>query len=358
MEYSIRVMERDDVAAVCRLLDQAFGNRNPIYPNWREVIEWLYFSPAIKDQTPRAFVIADEHSVVGHIGLTLSEFTDGNQSLSVVQTANWVVDPDHKVGLLSLRLMQEALSQGEVAIIIGGTESTHRVIAKIGFKKLLDVDRYIKVIKPAQYLAISRSGEGLLRNIGKLMMFLANSPPSHLRIGGRNKPALYRMIESNGYDQIDSAGRHYVVTSPSPRRVLRNTLNADFLNWYKQFPQGIMRTLKFRDEGTTLIGHATVLIQSRKGKRYANLLNMDASTDDPSAWSNILDATEWFLRDKGVTHINLLATFEPLRRALREKGYCKVNRLPVWIRDKNNKLGDVDAWHITTIEGDLGYLLE
>lgn len=80
--------------------------------------------------------------------------------------------------------------------------------------------------------------------------------------------------------------------------------------------------------------------------------------DDPSTWSNILVATERFLKDKGVTHINTLATFEPLHRALREKGYCKVNRLPLWIRDKNNKLGGVEAWHITAIEGDLGYLLE
>ncbi len=324
-------MERDDVAAVCGLIDKVFGNRNPLRPNGQEVLEWMYFSGAIKDRIPRAFVIADEHSVVGHIGLTLSELSDGDQSLSVVQTANWVVDPDHKLGLLSLRLMQEALSQGEAAIIIGGTEDTHRVIPKLGFKKRLDVERYIKVIKPAQYLAMSRSGLGLARNAGKLMMFLANSPLSLFRGGA---------------------------ISASPRRVLRNALNADFLNWYEQCPQGIVHTLKLHDEGTTPLGQATVLIQSGKGNCYANLLNVDAETNAPSVWSDIVRAAERFLRDKGVTHINTLATFEPLRQALKEQGYCRVNRLPLWVRDKDKRLNGVEAWHLTAIEGDLGYLLE
>jgi hypothetical protein len=263
--------------------------------------------------------------------LTLSELTDGDQSLSVVQTANWVVDPDHKVGMLSLRLMQTALSQGETAIIIGGTKYTHRVISKIGFKKLLDVERYIKVIKPAQYLAMSRSGRGLLRNAGKLMIFLVNSPLS--------------LFRGNAI-------------SASPRRVLRNALNADFLNWYEQCPQGIVHTLKLHDEGTTLIGQATVLIQSRKGNCYAMLLNVDAETNSPSVWSDIVRAAERFLKDKGVTHINTLATFEPFRQALKENGYCRLNHLPLWVRDKNNRLSGVEEWHVTAIEGDLGYLFE
>jgi hypothetical protein len=351
-------MERDDMAAVCRLLDNAFGNRVPIHPNWREVIEWLYFSPAIKDQTPRAFVIVDKRSVVGHIGLTLSEFTNGDQLFSVVQTENWVVNPDYKVGLLSLRLMGEAISLGDAAIIIGGSEDTRRIIPKIGFKKQLDIDRYLKVIKPAHYLAMSRSGKRLLRNTGKLIMFLANSPQSLLRAGGKNNTSAYQIIENNGHDPIDSTGSDSVVVSPSPRRVLRNTLNPKFLDWYKQCPQGIVHTLKFHDEARKLIGQAAVLIQSRRGNCYANLVNVDANTEDSSVWSDIVDSAERFLIDKGVTHINTVATFEPLRRALSQKNYCRVNYLPLWVRDKNNRLGNIEAWHITAIEGDLGYLFE
>ena len=358
MAYSIRVMERDDVASVCRMLDQVFGDRNPIYRNWQEVIEWLYFSPAIKDRIPRAFVIADEHSVVGHIGLTLSEFTDGTQSLSVVQTANWVVDPNFKVGLLSLRLIHEATSLGEVAIVIGGTELNQRIIPRLGFKKHLDVERYIKVLKPASYLSMSRSGKGLLRNGGKLMMFMAESPLSLLNISGKRQHAEHRLTESSGYDSVGVPGPSASAISTLPRRVLRNAMSADFLNWYKQYPQGDVHILKLCGEGTRPIGLATVLLRSRKGSRFANLLNVDTDTDDPLVWSDIVCATERFLRDKGVIHINALATFEPLRQALKMNGYCKLNCLPLWIRDKDNRLGSVEAWHITAIEGDLGYLFE
>jgi predicted N-acetyltransferase YhbS len=351
-------MNRDDLTAVSHLMDMVFGAGSPLYPNWQEVLEWMYFSSEIKDQIPRAFVIADEHSVIGHIGLTLSEFTNGDQSFSVVQTANWVVAPGQKVGLLSLRLMQEAISLGEAAIILGGAEDTHRLIPKLGFKKRLDVDRYVKVIKPAQFLSMSRSGKKLVRNAGKLAMFLANSPLSIFRVSGESQRVVYHPTEGHGHYLIDCPDPGADAIFPPPRRVLRNTLNADFLNWYQQFPQGKVHVLKFYGEGQAPAGQATVLIQSRKGNCYANLVNVDTGMDDPSAWSDILRGAEQFLRDKGVTHINTVATFEPLLQALKENGYCRVNRLPLWVRDKNNRLSGVEAWHITAIEGDLGYLFE
>ncbi len=358
MPYSIRVMEERDVTSICHLLNKVFGELSPIYPNWREIIEWLYFSEAIKDRIPRALVIADEQMVVGHIGLTLSEFTNGDISLKVVQTANWLIDPDSKVGLLSLRIFLEAISLGKTAFVIGGSEDTHRVIPKIGFRKRLDVDRFIKVINPVRFLSMSRSSEVLARNVGKLMLFAANSAMALSRFNGESPRLKYQMVESNSSIAADPPHSMAGVITPKARHVLRNTLGADFLNWYKQYPLGDVHVLRFYDADTTLVGQAAVLIQSRKGNRYANLLNVDTFVNDPSAWSNILEATENFLREKGVSHINTLATYEPWRRALIEKGYCRVNRLPLWVRDKDEILADVEAWHITAIEGDLGYLFE
>ncbi|MGH9845013.1 MAG: hypothetical protein ACREEM_40375 [Blastocatellia bacterium] len=352
-------MERNDVAAVCRLLDKVFGNRNPIYPNWQEVIEWLYFSPAIKDQIPRAFVIADGCSVVGHIGLTLSEFTNGDKSFNVVQTANWVVDPDSKTGLLSLRLVQEAVSFGDAAIVIGGTEHTQRIIPRIGFKRRLEVDRYIKIIKPLKYLSMSRSGERLMKNLGKLTMFLAHSPQRLFQAsGGQASGGQASGGQASGGQASGGQANGGNPASPASRRVFRNSLRPDFLNWYQQCPQGEVHTFEIHGGSTTVMGQATVLLRSSKGNRYANLVNVDAPVDDPLVWSNILDAAERFLSEKGVTHINTLASFGPFRQALEEKGYCKVNRLPFWIRDKNSRLDGVEAWHLTAIEGDLGYLFE
>jgi hypothetical protein len=348
-------MERGDLGNACRLMEKVLGDHYPCDVNMKEIFEWMYFSGAIKDNIPRAFVIADGHSVAGHVGLTLSEFTDGTQSLRVIQTANWVVDPNFKVGLLSLRLILEAISLGEVAIIIGGTEFTRRIIPRLGFIKQMDVERYIKVLKPASYLSVPRSGKGLLRHGWKLMMFLANSPSSFLKFSGRDQHADHHLAESSSYD---SAGSPASAVAPArPRRVLRNTMNADFLNWYKQFPQGDVHVLKLNGEGMLPNGWATVLLQSRKGTRFANLLNVDADTDDPSVWSETLLATEKFLRNKGVTHINTLATYEPLRQALKMNGYVRLNCLPLWVRDRDNRLADVEAWHITAIEGDMGYLL-
>jgi hypothetical protein len=352
-------MEREDIAAVGQLLDKAFGVRNPIYSKWSRLIDWMYFSSAIKDQIPRAFVIADKNSIIGHIGLTLSEFTYGEQSFRIVHTGNWAIDPDHKAGMLSLRLIMKASSLGDAAIIIGGTDDAQHIFPKVGFKKQLNMDRFIKVIRPMEYihLSMSHSHRQLVRNIGKMTMSLINSPLSPFMVKGKRPRSVYQMKESNGQDAPNVPGSDLDAVSP-PRRVLRNKLNADYMNWYRQCPQEEVHILKFYSGDKKLVGQVTTGILSRSGCRYANLVNVDTFVDDPSAWSDILDGTERFLRDKGVSHINTLATYEPFCTALREKGYCRVNRLPLWVYDKDNNLAGIEAWHITFIEGDLSFAFE
>jgi hypothetical protein len=356
-------MERKDSASVCQLLVKVFPNSGISLPEWKETLNWMYFSPAIKDSIPRALVIADQHSIVGHIGLTLSEFTDGERSFKVVQTGNWAVDPDRKAGLLSLRLMLEATSFGDVAIIIGGSPDTQRIVPKIGFKKQLEIDRYIKVMKPHRFLRMARSNKQLVRNVGKLMIFLVGSPLGLLQDlpqnGRRTLKASYEMLETNGL--VLDAGRYLTSEASNgsrpTRKVMRNALSSEFLNWYKQCPRGVVHVLRCFREGAVL-GHATVMLKFRKGNCYANILNVDTNSDDESAWLTVLDVVEDFLREKEVTHVNALGTYAPWRRALRCKGYCKLKTMPFWLRDKSHKLADVKEWHLTAIEGDLGYLFE
>jgi hypothetical protein len=118
-----------------------------------------------------------------------------------------------------------------------------------------------------------------------------------------------------------------------------------------------VHVLRF-SSGDAIIGQATLIIQSRKGTRYANILNVDVSTEDESAWINILDTVEDFLRDKEVTHVNAIGTYEPWCRALKYKGYGRLKNMILWLRDKTGQLVDVQEWHLTAIEGDLGYLFE
>ena len=357
MTYSIRVMERTDVAAVGALLRKVYGERSALYANWDEILEWMYFSPAIADPAPRALVIADQTSVVGHIGWTVSEFTDGEQRFSVVQTENWAVDPACRVGLLALRLMQQAMPDRESAIVIGGSEYTQRIVPKLGFQRRGDVDRYLKVLKPFQYLFTSRSGERLARNFGKLMVCMAHSLPRLEKVNGKGSPAAPRAGTNGCHHGCHSNLRPGETWAARPG-VLRNTVDDGFLNWYQRCPEGRVHVLNFYREGRTILGRAAMLIREGRGKRYANLLNVDAPVDDPTAWGQILNSVESFLIGKGVTHINTLASFEPWRQALRAAGYSRVSRFPFWVRDKGNRWAGASAWHLTLIEGDLGYLLE
>lgn len=337
MKFSIRAMQRTDLLAVSRLLERVFGEKSPLSPNWLETLEWLYFSPEIKDRVPRALVIADGQTVVGHVGLTLSEFTDGDRSFTVVQTGNWAVDPNYKTGLLSLRLLVEAASLGDVAVVIDGSPQAQRIIPHIGYQKHQHIARYIKIVKPWSFLGMSRSGEQWLRNVGKLIVFVVGWLSGWLR----------RWIRS-----AEPIGQPH-----SPRKVLRNSLRPEFVNWYKQCPRGQVHVLRCSRDGV-LLGQAVLLLQWRKGNCYANILHVDVATEDDSAWIAILDAIEEFLKGKQVTHINAIGTYEPWCRALRDKGYGRLKTMIFWLRDKSGRVADVSEWHLTAIEGDLGYLLE
>lgn len=361
MGFSIRVMERKDVAAVGDLLAKVFGEKNPVFPNWPETLEWLYFSPEIKDQVPRALVIANEQSVVGHIGFSLSEFTDGDRSFTVVNTENWVVDPDHKPGLLSLRLMLEAASFGDVAIVLDGSLEAQRVIPGIGYKKRGKISRYIKIMKPWSFLCLARSRKQQVRHLGKLVVFLMSSLSGRfhrwLTTQEPVRPVSYRMVEVGGPGFKGALASGVGLSFPSHQKVLRNALRPEFVNWYQQCPQGNVRVLRFFD-GEALVGQATLIIQSRKANSYATILNVDATTKDVSAWVHILAAIEDFLRDKQVAHINAIGTHEPWCQALRHQGYGKLKSMIFWLRDKSGRVADVQAWHLTAIEGDFGYLVE
>lgn len=356
-------MEKKDVADVSHLLAKVFRESGLSQPEWQETIDWLYFSPEIKDGVPRAFVVANEQSIVGHVGLTLSTCTHGDQSFKVVQPSNWVMDPDQKAGLLALRLILDATSLGDAAIVIGGSPDTRRIIPKIGFKKQQELGRYIKVMRPGRFLWMARTGEQFVRNTAKLSVFLASSllhnftRPTN---AGRQVSTLrYQMLETNG----QAVNPHHALASDAEvgsqekRSVLRNSLNAEFLNWYKQCPRGRVHVLRFFRDGV-IMGQAAVIIKSRKGNCYANVLNVDARTDDAAAWIQLLDGVEDFLRDKNVTHVNAIGAYEPWCRALKSRGYCRLKRMPFWLRDKSRRLADVNQWHITAIEGDLGFLFE
>ncbi len=355
MAYSIRFMERADVPAVRDLLRKVFGAQSPLYADWDQLLEWQYFSSAIAESAPRALVIADGASVAGHIGWTLSEFTDGEKRFGVVQTGNWAVDPACRVGLLAVRLMQQALAARDVALVIGGSKDTQRIVPKLGFQRLGRVDRYLKVFRPSQYLLMSRSGEKLVRNVGKLMLCLTHFQPSFLTIHERGSAGEVN-TGANGYHNGCHGGRR-LEAGPAPR-ILRNALTPWFLHWYQQCPKGQVHVLNFYRTGNAVLGQAVVLIREQKGKRYANLLNVDAPPEDPSAWDQILGSVESFLTEKGVAHVNTLASFEPWSQALRRAGYCRVSSLPVWFRDKGAHCTGATAWHLTPIEGDLGCLLE
>jgi hypothetical protein len=343
MKPVVRPMERTDQDAVCRLLTRTFGGHRHAR-DWRPVLEWLYFShPGHGD--PRAFVVAEGESVVGHIGTIRSELRQGSTTVTVVQPVNWVADPGRKIGLQSLELMRRAIATGDIAFTIGGSDDTRRIVPKLGFNNQLSIDRYIKVFRPLAFLRNSRSAGQLARNGGKLGVFLAKTAFRHA-FPWRRPPR-----RCTPY-QVSDAGARMLAEQPP---ALRNALNPEFLAWYRDCPAGRVHALRCLSGDGATVGSAMVIVKTCNGERCATLLNVEPCVDDESGWNGLLESVDTFLKDQRVTHVNAIATYRPWRRALEHHGYCRLTKLPLWVYDRSKRLADVAEWHLTAMEGDLGY---
>jgi hypothetical protein len=143
----------------------------------------------------------------------------------------------------------------------------------------------------------------------------------------------------------------------SCKGVLRNQLSADFVAWYERCPYGAFHVLR-SVRNNELVGRALLLVLSSGRHRYANILGVDVTGEDPSAWCSVLDDVEEFVGSKDVTHVNALASYAPWGAALERRGYGRLSRLPCWVRDRSGVLKEVDTWHLTAMEGDLGYVIK
>lgn len=348
MGFSIRAMEPADLVAVSRLMVKVFPqSHSPT--EWARIMEWMYFSPSLVNGGPRALVIADAHSIIGHVGCTVSPFTDGRRWLRVVNPANWVVDPDCKAGLLAVRLMLEIGAAGDVVMVIGGSEQTQRIIPKLGYKERFRVERYIKVLKPWRLLGSSPTSQAMAHNAIKVGMYWTGQAHAMGRNGHRRSTPAYQWREMSEQEAPDPTG--------SSTEVMRNALDPQFLAWFKQCPEGKVHLLGLYD-GRRLIGHISVLIVTRGSRCWANLLGADTWTEDQAAWSGLLNAAEEFLQGQQVTHINAVGCYATWCEALRRHGYTRLKSNPVRLRSKPGQLTTVTEWHVTAIEGDLGYLME
>ena len=121
-------------------------------------------------------------------------------------------------------------------------------------------------------------------------------------------------------------------------------------------PQGEVYVLDFLS-GETLLGRAAILVKVHDDRAYATILGLDVVSGDASLWSHMAAGIESFARDLGATHINALASFAPWCDALERQGFRRLRGIPFWLRDKSGAFVGAEAWHLTAMESDLGYLL-
>ena len=232
MSLSIRPIEHRDLTGVSLLLVNTFSHQRLTVSEWEETLEWLYLSLDSELASPRGFVLTREATIVGHIGLTRSVFTDGATEIDVAHPVNWVVDRAQNTGLWAVRLMKEVNEAGAVTIVLGGTEDTQKVLPHRDFNRGRDIGRYIKVLRPWHFVASGHMQDNLARSAGKAGASILWRASSLGRPGSRGETD--RAMSWHERDRLAEplTGDDAPLASDTTRRVLRNTLSPDFLNWY------------------------------------------------------------------------------------------------------------------------------
>ncbi len=126
---------------------------------------WWTLNPAFTPEFPRGWMLEEGEKIVGFIGNIPVRFVVHGEMKIAAASAAWYVDPSVR-GLTSMRLFNEYLKQGNVALFLFKTEDKNlaKVLLKYGYKE------YPCLSQPSEYLHIIDRVQFIRENILSLIL--------------------------------------------------------------------------------------------------------------------------------------------------------------------------------------------
>ncbi len=302
-----------------------------------DVLRWMLGGPT-SDYPLHSFVATVDDAIAGHVGYTRSRFAVGEGHAVGVHVVNWAVDDAFRGRGIGQRLFEATFAEGDFSYHFTGTPAAERIYPALGFAQGFPVYTLIKVLSPRRYRA-SLSGGGV-RDTVKVIALSARALLAAPVLGR------YRGTRLEPYTARPGRG---VGT-----RCVANIEPPETITWLAACP--IMDSASFdicRDGGRQ--GVAVCYIKTLPGDiRLGRLAHISYLGDEPAAWLPALREVEAFLRRQGCATVSTYASHPAFVKALRRAGYVTRERTPIWVRDPRGLLPST-PWHVTGLEGDVGY---
>lgn len=307
-------------------------------------LEWLLSNP-LDEKSFRSFVsISDDNRVIGHIGYVTCKYSYNGREIAGVHPISWIVSSAYRKGGIGIELMSKAIEHGDFAFMLGGTSATQKICPFFNFRQKFYVRIFYKILDPLDYF--KSEDDPLPKKIAKTLFLL---------IGSLRRRAVASYSQNVSLDKyIDDQ----VIQKRSAKSVFHNSENNSHIDWLLSCP--LLETHAFTiKHNNNPIGIAVCYVNKNKNILTGRIAHLSYLGDDVMIWCGALYKIEQFLKDRGCAVISTLASHSTYITSLKDSGYIcrRKNRIPFFLRDNKKIFSDIsdDSWHITFLEGDMGY---
>lgn len=330
MSDHVRPIQEKDIAEVAKLWTPAAEE---------DVLRWIWSDPD-NPQKLNAFVAEDSTGQInGVIAYTSAVYTSGTTSFTGVFPFSWKIKSGHK-GFAGIALMKKVLADRSVAMAIGGTDFSAKLLPLFQFRKVLIRHKYYRIFNPIQFYSTLKIP--WKRRIIKTLVLLPSmfipqkAQMAHSRITlepcGDRDPGQYQGLSKS---------------------VIEKKITAQYLSWLKRSPNAVCHPFFVCEEGKP-VGLFVGLVHNIKKGTYGSIAHLSYLGEKQHRWKDALCLITAFFRAQGCCAMSAVASNVHATRAFSKSMQRFIVSEPVLVRDSANTLADhaPEQWHIQFSEGD------
>ena len=325
-----------DLPEVSRFLCSVFGLTESTRNFNLDVLRWKYFTPHPYWDGSRSYCIRQSGEIVAHGCVVPTPLLTRSRVFTSCGVIDWAGSPQAAgTGALIYQLLFPSV---DVFLAIGGSKKARKVIPKLGFEQVGDLEVFTRIVRPLRNFAKLRqrtkigwrSGAHLARNTVRLLRGFGTS--------------LSKGWSAQRVNRFDATLRP-VFDGHLEAIVFQH--NPSFLNYLLACPAAQM-------EGYTLHSNDSLkgycLLSSYEDKCHI----ADLSSDDlPPAYALALEiAASSF----NISEVIATASTIRSREALVAVGFSRRESMPIFGRDPQHLLSGGGPLGITSVENDFFYL--
>jgi hypothetical protein len=241
--------------------------------------------------------------------------------------------------------MLRGFRAAETQYAVGGSAAGQAMAKTVGYECRATVRIMRKILRPGYRLRgphreLAQKPLRFAKDLGRSLVYRGRVP--------RHRVELRRASQFGPEvdDVIGRAATPLVLTSRS----------CELLNYYLRHPTSGLSGWTIHGDGSGLIGFALLNVTSDGTSRHGRIVECFLGTRDEGPWHAAVVALTRELEDQSADVVSCYASTPWVAQALRSGGFFPYGSQLFYLRDRQGRLGEDAAYHLSQLEADHGYL--